>query len=42
MNAQPPPTRTELLRQYEISVDLYKHLLKLAIELNVSIRQPAS
>jgi hypothetical protein len=35
MNAQPIPTRTELLRQYEISVDLYKHHLKLGIELNV-------
>lgn len=35
MSAQPYPTRAELLRQYEISVDLYKHHLKVAIELNV-------
>jgi hypothetical protein len=35
MNAQLSPTRAELLRQYEISVDVYKHHLKLAIELNV-------
>ena len=35
MSAQPFPTRAELMRQYEISVDLYKHHLKLAIELNI-------
>lgn len=35
MSAQPFPTRAELMRQYEISVDLYKHYLKLTIELNV-------
>jgi hypothetical protein len=29
------PTRPELLRQYEISIDLHKHYLKLALELNV-------
>lgn len=35
MDVQPLPTRAELMRQYEISVDLYKHYLKLTIELNV-------
>ena len=35
MSAQPFPTRAELLRQYEINMDLYKHYLKLTIELNV-------
>ena len=29
------PSRAELLRQYEISIDLHKHYLKLALELNV-------
>jgi hypothetical protein len=35
MSSQPLPTRAELLRQYEIGIDLYKHYLKLTIELNV-------
>jgi hypothetical protein len=35
MSSQPFPTRAELLRQYEIGIDLYKHYLKLVIELNV-------
>ena len=31
----PPVSRDDLWKQYEISVDLYKHYLKLAIEINV-------
>jgi hypothetical protein len=31
----PTITRDDLWKQYEISVDLYKHYLKLAIEINV-------
>jgi hypothetical protein len=35
MDSQPLPSRDELMRQYEIGIDLYKDYLKLVIELNV-------